>query len=127
MAKNTVTIGRRTFALAFTLDAMAALMEKITKFDLSKVTEYARSPRYLADLVYCLAQQGELLEGRSLDVDRAWFGSHISPSPVRAAKIQIAVMNALTDGLSMETDEEDESGEVDVTLEEIKKNVTAGA
>ena len=121
-----VKIGKRTFALAFTLDAMATMTDMIQDFDLSQVATYARTPRGLGDLVYCLAQQGELLEGRSIDVDRAWIGAHLSPAPAKAAKVQIAVLTALADGLNMETDDE-EKGEVDEVLEEIKKKGTPGA
>lgn len=122
MAKNTVKIGGRVFALAFTLDAMANMMDIIPEFDLGKINVFSRSPKYLPDMVRCLAQQGELLEGRKLNVDRAWFGAHMSPSPVGAAKVQVAVLNAIADGLKMETEEDEERGEIDVTLEEIKKN-----
>lgn len=117
-----VTIAGKTLHLAFTLDALANMEDLIKNFDFSKVSEYARSPRGLGDLVYCMAEQGELLEGRELSVSRAWIGAHLPPSPVKAAKIQIVVLNALADGLSMEAESEEEQGEVDVTLEEIKKN-----
>lgn len=116
-----VKIGGKELHLAFTLDALANMEEMIRNFDFARVSEYARSPRGLGDLVYCMAQQGELLEGRQLTVSRAWIGAHLPPSPVKAASIQIAVLSALAEGLNMEADEE-ETGEVDEALEEIKKN-----
>lgn len=115
-----VKIGKRTFALAFTLDALAAMEAKIEDFNINDLNRYVHNSRCIVDILETLAQQGEMLEGRTLDVDRAWFGSHISPSPLNASKLQIAVLNALTDGLHMDTDVED-NGEVDVVLDEIRK------
>lgn len=120
MKLETVTIAKRKFALAFTLDAFAYLEEHIADFNFESVFKYARSPRWLPDLLYIMAQQGELLEGRQLDVDRAWFGAHISPAPVQAIKYQVAAMNAVAAGLRMDTETGDDA-EVDVVLEEIKK------
>lgn len=120
-----VKFAKREFPLAFTMDALAEVEDMIPDFNIANLGSYARNPRYLCDLLYCLAKQGALLEGTTLDVDRAWIGSHLSPSPAQTAKIQIAVLNALTEGMRMDT-EDDEQGEVDVTLEEIKKNGTKG-
>lgn len=119
-------VGGRTFELAFTLDAMCELQEEVEGFDLSKLSDLARTPKGLTQLLLALARQGELLNGRILDVGREWFGSHISPAPARIAKIQIAVLNALSAGMTMETDEEDEDEEHDVVLDEIKKKETPG-
>ena len=117
-----VTIAKRTFALAFTLDALAEMQDSIDKFSLKDVAQYARSARNLPAVLHALAQQGELLEGRELEpeIDRAWFGSHISPSIKSALKVQTAVLDAMAAGLRMET-ETGEEEEVDVTLEEIRK------
>lgn len=120
-----VKFAKREFPLAFTMDALAAIEDMIPDFNIANLGEYSRNPRTLCDMLYCLAQQGSALEGKTLDVDRAWIGSHLSPAPAQTAKIQIAVLNALAEGMKMETEEE-EQGEVDVTLEEIKKNETKG-
>lgn len=126
MKTTPITIGRRTFALAFTLDALGRMQAEIPGFDLSTMTAHVKTPDGLAAMIAIMAQQGELLEGRALDVDRAWFGSHISPAPVRVAKLQIAVMNALAEGMRMET-EENEDEETDEVLAEIKKKEETGA
>ena len=125
MKTTQLKIGKRTFALAFTLDAMCRMQQTMQDFDLSKISERVKTPDGLLDMIVILAQQGELLEGRTLNVDRAWFGSHISPAPVRVAQIQIAVLNALAEGMRMET-EDDEPGETDEVLAEIKKKETTG-
>ena len=125
METTPLKIGKRTFALAFTLDAMCRMQQTMKDFDLSKISERVKTPDGLLDMIVILAQQGELLEGRTLNVDRAWFGSHISPAPVRVAQIQIAVLNALAEGMRMET-EDDEPGETDEVLAEIKKKGMTG-
>lgn len=121
MKRIQLKIGGRTFSLAFTLDAMCELQELIPDFNLAALSDYVKTPAGLRDMIVALARQGELLEGRVLDVDAAWFGSHISPSPRRIATIQVAVLEALSIGMTMETDD-GEDREVDVALEDIKKN-----
>lgn len=119
---RTVKIAKRTFPLAFTLGAMEELQNKIENFNLAKLQEYVKSPSGLMDILLALMRQGAILEGKTLDVDRTWLASHLSPAPIRMAPIQVAILNALSDGLTMEAEEDD--GEVDVVLEEIKKKGT---
>ena len=119
MKTTPVKIGGVTLALAFTLDAMAAMQDRMPDFDLNKVTTYHKTPRGLGDMIDCMAQQGVLLEGRELSVSREWIGSHISPSPARVARLQIAVLEAINNGISLENEEE--TGERDLVLEELKK------
>ena len=126
MKTTQIEIGRRRFALAFTLDALGRMQEEIPGFELANMHERVRTPDGLLTMIAVLAQQGELLEGRVLDVDRAWFGSHISPAPARVAKLQLAVLSALAEGMRMET-EEDEPEETDEVLAEIKKKEETGA
>lgn len=116
----TVRIRKRTFAMAFTLDAMAELQDLIPDFSLSDVYKYPKTPRGLADMLYVLCKHGEALEGRALDVDRAWFGA-LSPAPARCAAYQVAVFECLNQAFSMENDQDGQEDEVDVVLEEIKK------
>lgn len=119
---RTVKIAKRTFPLAFTLGAMEELQNKIENFNLAKLQEYVKSPSGLMDILLALMRQGAILEGKTLDVDRTWLASHLSPAPIRVAPIQVAILNALSDGLTMEAEEDE--GEVDVVLEEIKKKET---
>lgn len=119
---RTVKIAKRTFPLAFTLGAMEELQNKIENFNLAKLQEYVKSPSGLMDILLALMRQGAILEGKTLDVDRTWLASHLSPAPIRMAPIQVAILNALSDGLTMEAEEDE--GEVDVVLEEIKKKET---
>ena len=120
MKTTPLKIGKRTFALAFTANALAELEETVADFDIANIAETTKSMKTLLDVVTSLARAGEDLEGRTLDVDRKWFGAHISPAPLSIAKVQIAVLNAFSEGLRMEA-EENEDGEVDVVLEDLKK------
>lgn len=126
MSTTTVRIRKRTFALAFTLDAMAELQDLIPDFNLSEVYKYPKTPRGLADMLYVLAKHGEALEGRKLDVDRAWFGT-LSPAPARCAALQVGIFEALNAAFEMENEEDEDGGEVDLVLEEIKKKDDPGA
>lgn len=119
---RTVKIAKRTFPLAFTLGAMEELQNKIKNFNLAKLQEYVKSPTGLLDILLALMRQGAILEGKTLDVDRTWLASRLSPAPIRMAPIQVAILNALSDGLTMEAEQDE--GEVDVVLEEIKKKET---
>ena len=119
---RTVKIAKRVFPLAFTLGAMEEMQNKIENFNLAKLQDYVKSPTGMIDILLALMRQGAILEGKTLDVDRAWLASHLSPSPMRMAPIQVEVLNALSDGLTMETEED--GGAVDLVLEEIKKNET---
>ena len=117
-------VGGRSFALAFTLDALCEMQDAIPNFDMSRLSEYVKTPDGLLNMLTIMARQGELLEGRTLDVDRSWFGLHLSPAPQRMARVQIALLNALAEGMRMDT-EEDEESETDEVLANLKKKETA--
>lgn len=114
-----VKIGGRTFALAFTLNVMADLEDAVPEFDIAKLTEYVKTPKGLLTILTIMAKQGEALENRVLDVDSSWFGAHIRPGPANLMGLQSAIMEAMYEGMRMET--EDDDGDSDVVLEEIKK------
>lgn len=122
METRTVKIAKRTFPLAFTLGAMEELDQKIKNFNLSRLQDYVKTPSGLLDILLALMRQGAILEGKTLDVDRQWLSSRLSPAPIRMAPIQVAILNALSDGLTMEAEQDE--GEVDVVLEELKKKET---
>ena len=117
-----VKIKKRTFALAFTLDALADMQDLIPGFTITDVYKYPKTPRGLSAMLYALAKHGEAMEGRTLDVDRAWFGA-LSPSPACCAAYQVAIFEALNIGLSMENEDDDPDRETDLVLEELKKTM----
>ena len=126
MKTRKIRIAGRNFALLFNYAALADLYDVIEEFDLGQILTYVKTPKFLPVLLSALARAGEAEEGRTLDVDAAWFSAHMRPSPVSVMKIQVAVNDALADGMLMETEEE-EGGEVDVTLEALKKKETPDA
>ena len=121
-----IKIAGRTFALAFTLNAMIEMQKQIPDFSMAKISEYPRTPEGLRTIILALAREGEYLEGRKLDIDAAWLGSHIKPSPARIAKIQTAIVQAIMEGMELENDDGSENEETDVVLEEIRKKETPG-
>ena len=120
-----IKIADRTFALAFTLNAMIEMQQQIPEFSMAKISEYPRTPEGLRTIILALAREGEYLEGRKLDIDAAWLGSHIKPSPARIAKIQTAIVQAIMEGMELENDDGSDE-ETDVVLEEIRKKETLG-
>ena len=114
-----IKIAGKTYPLAFNLAEMDALEQYRGKpLDVQGITEELRHPRPLAETLHILMGENA--------PDTAWLMHHIRPA--RMWEIQIAVLQAITEGMSMETAEEDEqSGPVDVTLEELKKKETAGS
>lgn len=120
-----IKIAGRTFALAFTLNAMIEMQQQIPEFSMAKISEYPRTPEGLRTIILALAREGEYLEGRKLDIDAAWLGSHIKPSPARIAKIQTAIIQAIMEGMELENDDGSDE-ETDVVLDEIRKKETPG-
>lgn len=124
MAEHKIRIARRDFPLVFTLGALEKLDKFIPEFDITKVDQYLYNVSGLLDVLYILAEEGAILNGQKLDVDREWFGSHMKASKKQITDLHVAIVDTLVDGMTMETDEEDENREVDVVLEEIKKKET---
>ena len=121
--KHEVKIGGNTFPLAFTLKTLIDLQTEIKDFDLASLEiSVAKDPKGLMDLLYLLASSGAALEDKELDVSREWMAARIPASAKRMADIQVAMMDTISDGMAMETEEAEEENEVDVTLREIKKN-----
>ena len=124
--RHTPKIGGRSFALLFNYAALSELEDALEGFDLGEITTFVRNSKAFPVMLAALARQGEEEEGRTLDVDAAWFAKHMRPNVLHIGKIQLAVNLALTDGMMMETEDE-EVGEVDVVMEQLKKKETPGA
>ena len=124
--KHTVKIDKETFELAFTMGALDLIEQAIPEFNMSTVSKYTKRSGAMIDILYAMAQQGELLAGRELRHDREWFGAHIPAAPKKIAEIQIAVFDTISDAIKMENNT-DGDGTVDEVLEEIKKNKAADA
>lgn len=121
MKEHRIKMAKREFPLVFSLGTLQLLEETIEGFDLAQVDELLRSTKGLLDVLYCLAAEGAIAEGHELKESRAWFGAHAPAARGWIVGAHETVVATLIDGMSMETDDEDENEEVDVVLEEIKK------
>lgn len=117
---HTIKIGGREFTLAFTLKSMLAMQNCIDGFNFNDIDKLVSTPAGLLNTLYVLADTGERLSGRKLDVDMEWFALHTPATMRKLLSIQIIVMNTLADGMSMEA-ENDNDHEVDLVLQEIQK------
>lgn len=127
MMKTTpVKIGKRSFALLYNYAALCRLEELAPDFTLDKAAEMLNRPSGLRVMLLAAIEQGEKEEGRKPDIDLDWLGKHLPIAPVRLVEIQVAAMNALADGLRMETDQDGGDEEHDVVLDEIKKKEPTG-
>lgn len=123
MKKHTVIIGGREFPMAFTLKTMIRMQEEIPGFNYNEIDKFIATPAGMLDTLYYLMVSGAALEDQTLDVSKDWIGERIPASRTRLAQIQVATIETLADGMAMETEEEENRDrEIDVVLEDIKKN-----
>lgn len=122
MKRYTVTIAKKDFPIIFTLGTMEMLEETIEGFDLTNIDKVLRSTKGLLDVLYCMAKEGSILDGNPMTESRQWFGAHCPASKQWIVKAHEAIVNAMITGMDMETDDEDQDEEVDVVLQELKKN-----
>ena len=125
----TFKAGGRELALAFTLGAMDEIERRTgDKIDLQNVkdtvVESVKDRKKLVTVLAVLAAEGEAIEGRVYDGGEAWLNRHMRPGLL--PKAQIAVLEAVTEGMSMESAEGDENEEIDLVLEELKKKQEPG-
>lgn len=121
MKEHIVKLAKKEFPLVFTLGTMQRLEETVPDFDITKIDELLRSTKGLLDVLYCMAAEGAVARDQELKETRAWFGAHAPASKTWIVNVHQEIVAALIDGMSMETDDEDGSDEVDVVLEELKK------
>ena len=123
-----IKMGGREFALLFNVEAMDDL-EKVVggPLDLTNLQHelFAKltDRHVLTEAAYILAMAGERARGREADVDLTWFKSRLKPGA--QMRLYTRVIEALTDGIVMETGEGSDEDEVDVVLAELKKKPTA--
>lgn len=122
MKKHSIKVGGREFPLAFTLGALEKMEGTFPGVDITKVDSSLATTAGLLNMIYILAECGAKTEGQMLDVGREWFANHIPASNTAIARIYQSVVDTMVDWMSMETEQEDADREVDVVLDEIKKN-----
>ena len=98
------------------------------KIDLQNVKETVveglRDRKKLIMMLDIMAREGEAIEGRKFDGGEAWLSRNVRPGML--PKAQIAILEAVTEGMSMESGEGEENEEVDLVLEELKKKQEPG-
>lgn len=125
----TFKAGGRELALAFTLAAMDRMEDRLgCPVDLRDikaiVAEATQDRRKCVTLLQTLAEEGEACGGPEAP-DEMWLKRHLRAGDL--PRMQIAIFEAVSEGMTMETGEGDESEEVDVVLESLKKKAeTAG-
>lgn len=122
-------MGGRELALAFTIGAMDRLEERLGEpIELESIKEtivaQLKDRHKLVTILAILSAEGAALDGGEA-VDEAWLKQHVRPGMLPRA--QMAVLEAVADGLRMESGEGDEDEEVDAVLEELKKKPAQGA
>ena len=123
------SVGGRELALAFTLGAMDEIERRTgEKIDLQNVkdtvVESVKDRKKLVTVLAVLAAEGEAIEGRQYDGGEAWLSRNVRPGML--PKAQIAILEAVTEGMSMESGEGEGNEEVDLVLEELKKKQEPG-
>lgn len=115
-------IGGREFPLKFTLRTLIRMQEDLPDFN-DDFNTYITTAKGLMNTIYYLAMSGAALEDKELDVSLDWMAERIPANRKKLHEIQKTVVNVLVEGNRMETEEEEnQDREVDVVLEEIKKN-----
>lgn len=122
-----LTVKGVEFHLAFTLDAMDAMEEETGK-TLGEQTFSIKSKADRSNVIstlHALAREGsQIAGGPSMDkYTAAWFKANMTPGKLLDAVN--AITEAINEGMHMETEEPEEEAEVDLVLEEIKKNEKA--
>ena len=122
----TMKIGGREFALLFNVEAMDELEAILgISIDLTNLQEALigrlRDRHDLVHVFYVLARQGEYETGREPDFDEQWLRRRMRPGS--QLQVHAKVVEAIADGLKMESETEKDE-EVDVVLAELKKKRT---
>ena len=113
------------YALKFTMRVLCELGDAIgEEIDLETLSDklfvWLKNPRKLMKMAVLMAQAGEATEGRKFAHDYDWLVDNIPPS--QFAELVQSIALAVQDGMTMESGKPGEDEEVDVVLEEIKKN-----
>lgn len=128
-------INGQEYNLAFTLDAWSALEdigdelmgppaegEERGALDLNELMKHVMKPKVLTRVLAVLIAAAAALEDREPgpEANARWIGRHTKPKEI--ATLGTAVLEAFTEGMRMEADEPEPGEEVDVVLDELKKN-----
>lgn len=120
---NNLKLGERMIPLYFSTAELKDIQEEVGSiFQIRELlTQNAWSNEQIDNLVKVtkiLGNAGLEENGQAADLTEKWIMRHMNP--LRMQEVVNAIMMTIAEGMRMETAEE-EAGEVDVTLQEIKK------
>lgn len=116
-------VGGRELALVFSMGAMCAMEDAFgDRANLSQesMDSILKSRKDTLTLLAILANAGQALADKPEDVTAKWLGTHLRP--IQLLEVHSAILDAISEGMRMEADQPDPDEEVDVVLEDIKKN-----
>ena len=121
-----VKIGGRAFPLKLSLRSYTALQQIYPDFTVDTIKSVVKDRKKMVTVLYYLADDGAMITtGKPLDVDLDWFLLSCPMNVKKYIEIQIALNEAGTLAMLVETDlEESREHEVDAVLEEIQKKST---
>lgn len=123
MKRFSVNIGGREIPLRYTMWELADMEEEIGTMDQFKdlILTGKRRLRNMVAAIRIMGNSALKKEGQEADLTYEWLMDHIDPNQMKG--LQIAVLNAFTNGWKMETEEEKVH---DPTLEEIERKKEPG-
>ena len=122
MAKKTmIKVGGREFPIVFTLRTLIRLKEENPDFDIGNISKALATPAGVVKVLYFMMADAAKLENKELDVDEDWILLRTSISQRRFVAMQLKIIHAIKDNMSMESEEDDDDAEVDLVLQEIQK------
>ena len=116
-----IKLSGKIIHLAYTLDTMVQALNGGDALDVRGLVDKMRDRNFLVKIIV------EMAKGANVQVpDEKWLKGHIYPGQL--PKLNIAVMETITEAMNMETlDDGDDDEEVDEILEELKKKETTDA
>lgn len=120
-----ITINGKDIPLVFDMEAFGQVEEEVGSLvELNEILNGKTRIKNLVKMVRIMGNIGLADSGAKADLTDAKLNKAMKPSEL--AQYQIAIMNAITDGMKMETEEEeDPKKEKDLVLEEIQKKSEA--
>lgn len=117
-----ITIKEKKIPLLFNMLAFGDVEECVGSLaDLNGILNGEKRIKSLIKMITIMGNQGLEENGEKPTLDEKWVGRNMKPHAL--GEYQIAVVNAITEGMAMET-EQDNDAERDLVLEEIEKKST---
>lgn len=114
----TVKIGKQEMQLFFPLSNMDALEQLMGEpLTISNLMKRMNDRHFIIDTLLIMLRDED---GSAPDyATQEWMGRHVYPKHLNM--LQVAILDTITDAMTMETAQDDEEEETDEILEELKK------